>query len=213
MPPESGVYKKDGKWLMQLDDKAEGVELPEHVARVIRIALSSERRAARSGLWSSSVKKDKINCHQTIFRAIGLINHRDSPDLIYDFALLPAEKFHKYASPHELVAGVRNALGRSIGVVQIRYDTMLTHTLLAGFDSMGRCICFEKDGLPLPFQIIPLEEIYQHQTPHARWAAGPVEAVMKSEEAKWVRSLLDRYRPSDTDNNRNNNRALHGPAQ
>lgn len=126
MPPENGVYQKEGKWFMRFDSKSDGVELPEKVARVIRVALLAERRAARSGSWASSVKKE---------------------------------------------------------------------------------------GLYLPFQIIPSEEIYQHQTPDAKWAVGPVEAIIKSQEAKRVRSLLNRYRPSNANNDGDHDRPFHRPTQ
>ncbi|OGG73963.1 hypothetical protein A3A40_01140 [Candidatus Kaiserbacteria bacterium RIFCSPLOWO2_01_FULL_54_20] len=201
LAPENGVYKKDGKWLMRFDNRSDGAEIPAEVAHVVSAALKAERFAAQEGTTEQGKKfyqkmrgaRAHINCHETALYAVGLIHQGDPKGLDYDFGLFPLESYKTYSSAGKLAKYVRGALGKSFGVIQKAHDWSVTHTLLAGLDSLERCVCFEKEGHGLSWQILPLEEIYRRSSSDARWAAGSIDSIMQSEAAKGIRTYLDKW--------------------
>lgn len=220
--PKNGVYEKDGKWFMRFDDKSDGAEIPGDMARVIKIALLTERRAGR-------VIHRSINCHQTAFRSIGLVRSGEKLPGSYAFRLFPKDVFKEFAAVDELTSYIRNATRGKIGLVQIAHqinwdlvNPVLVHSFIAGADSTGRVICFEKVGHNLEFRITPINAIYSHLFRYENqilsysnqlWAAGPVDEIKENPSSQWVRKNVVNGSSLDTDDDGDNNRALHGSAQ
>lgn len=203
MQIEPGVHEKEGKWYMRLDERSDGVEIPRDMANVMRAALWMERHRESSEVVKRSLAD--IDCHQTAFFAIGLLSaegmHERYP---YDASLFRKNEYWKAKNVDDLTNRIQSALGDRLGLVQaVREDYLpltqqsfrahVGHSFLAGFDTLGRGVCFEKVNPGLPFKINSLRNIYGRyaygSTQHL-WAAKVLEDIDDTEGAQRARAIF-----------------------
>lgn len=182
--PASGVYQKDGKWLMRFDDKSDGAEIPPDIARVISTALRFETHKQRIPGGIGRTHRD-INCHKAAFYTIGLTSspHKGFGGHFYKF--FPDSSFHAFNSNTDVEAYIRGTIAKDVGLVQIvnRHEKMrLGHSFIAAVDDLGRVVCFDKQGSSRPFRIVSLETMCKsYQFTEAGWAARSVDTIGSDE--------------------------------
>lgn len=181
-----GILEKDGKWYMRLDSTSDGVEIPQEIGRLIKAALQSQVRRDSPGYNWVDEPHDDINCHQTIFFLLGLIDTSHPPG-DYNVWLFADPEDSKIRSDQQSLAEFEKALNEKIGdelsVVQVgqRNIPHVCHTFLVGKDGKGRFTCFEKETYENgKFRITPFEEIfkkYQFDNVY-EWHATPYKNLL-----------------------------------
>lgn len=173
---------------MRPDAQSEGAELPEDMARQIRLDLRIERRMGNPLNYKSRAFHNEIDCHQTALRAIGM---GDSARNLFRF---PNERFKTFQSLDETTSYIRDAVGKKMGLAQIKGSAeMIWHSFLTGVDELGRIICFERGtGEDSSFYVVLFEDIYKSYESYAEremygvimfpiyWAVGPVDEIKQS---------------------------------
>lgn len=202
---ESGVHQKDGKWFLRLDGRSEGAEIQPTIAKIVKASLWAENNKKSNKLVQDYFQN--INCHQVALFSAGILRGEGmSRSNNYEISLFKTKEFKKFGHVAELTKYLREKLGDKFGLVQIAekkyllpseapFPIEVLHSFLAGFDSLGRVVCYEKCGTSEPFRVVALEKIFRetwHQPPsdHA-WAAIPIEDIEGTEGALHAKSEIE----------------------
>lgn len=192
------IGMRDGKWYMRTDPRSDGAQIPDDVARVVRMALwlqsrhdSNDQRHDASGDVVLSV-----NCHKTAFHALGLIDRREAieGESSLEAFLMPRDAFIPFDDVDTLKSHLASRLGTKLGLVQIcDYYDKPDHSFLVAFDEKGEPVCFEKEEYGGRFRVVPLAEIFAVY-PRRKWAADVLENLDSPSDKIAARKSLDEAR-------------------
>ncbi len=186
----------DGQWILRLDEKSTGINIPENLALLIQTMLEWEKN--RSDEKTSEILR-KINCHKTILYLTGLISPSEfiadpridkNSDSTFNkrASAISQKEFVLVKNEMELrsLAGSCCQTGK-ICIGQI-FNEELGHSFIVGkVEDEDKFICFDKAGFTenllknnkdFKFRVYEISKLLESPNyQNASWRFVPIEEI------------------------------------